>query len=418
MKGASLNGESPRRAREVNSERGDCVRAPEEDHPLIRTIVAAVAVTVLTTSLAHAQPPPRREATSLERDGWTLLGSQVVTGRGDRDVIEVAPYQGRFNQISLRVADSDLELFELTVTFGNGERWSPRLRHFFREGSRTHQIDLPGDDRMIRRIELTYGNLPGGGRARVEVYARASARRPEPLPVVEAFDPRGWTLLGSQTLSRRRDREVISVGPYKGRFDQLTMVVRDGDLELLDLNVVFRNGTSWSPRLRHFFREGSSTRVIDLPGSDRRIDRIELTYAKIHGRGRARVEIHGRDSGRYHSPRIVPVRWNNQGWTFLGTTTVEGRRDRDRLEISNDQRFSKLMFVVSGSDVEIFDALVTFNNGETFASTWRTRFTEGTRTAPVDLPGRLRGIRSIDFRYGNLPGGGRANVEVWALGPG
>jgi hypothetical protein len=380
---------------------------------------AAIVVTSLSVPTAHAQPPPRGEGQQLfDRTGWTLLGSRTVNGRADRDVVDVGPYQGRFDQITLLVLDSDLELFDLTVVFGNGERWSPRLRHAFREGSRSHSIDLPGDDRMIQRLELAYGKLSRGRPASVEVYGRASGRRPHQASPPAVFDHRGWTLLGSQTVSGRRDRDVIRVGPYSGGFDQLTMSVHDSDLELLDFKVVFRNGTSWSAPVRHVFREGSRTRVIDLPGNDRIIKRIELSYANLPGSGRARVEVYGRDARRPPPPPVTSVRWNSQGWTLLGKTTVDGWRDRDRLQIATGQPFSKLMFVAGGSDVEIFDAVVTFTNGEKFAATWRTLFREGTRTAPIDLPGRQRGIESIDFRYGNLPGGGRASVEVWALSSG
>jgi hypothetical protein len=40
----------------------------------------------------------------------------------------------------------------------------------FKEGSRTRVVDLPGDDRVIKAINLRYKNLPGGGRAKVEVW--------------------------------------------------------------------------------------------------------------------------------------------------------------------------------------------------------------------------------------------------------
>ena len=32
----------------------------------------------------------------------------------------------------------------------------------------------------------------------------------------------------------------------------------------------------------------------------------------------------------------------------------------------------------------------------------------------LPLPGKLRKIKSVDFAYSNLPGGGRAQLEVWA----
>jgi hypothetical protein len=42
----------------------------------------------------------------------------------------------------------------------------------FGKGTATRDIDLPGDRRGIKKVELKYGNLPGGGRAQVEVWAR------------------------------------------------------------------------------------------------------------------------------------------------------------------------------------------------------------------------------------------------------
>ena len=31
----------------------------------------------------------------------------------------------------------------------------------------------------------------------------------------------------------------------------------------------------------------------------------------------------------------------------------------------------------------------------------------------IDLPGGGRAIRRVEFRYGNLPGGGKAQIELW-----
>lgn len=72
----------------------------------------------------------------------------------------------------LVVVDSDLEMIELTVKFARGEPFRPEVNQFFRENTRTRAIDLPGDDRVIKWIEFRYRNLPGGGRARVQMWAK------------------------------------------------------------------------------------------------------------------------------------------------------------------------------------------------------------------------------------------------------
>jgi hypothetical protein len=102
--------------------------------------------------------------------GWTKLGEREVNGRADHDRIDVGRYEGKFSKLTLYVEKSDLELLDLEITFGNGQKFHPTVRHVFKEGSRTRVVDLPGDDRMIKAINLRYKNLPGGGRAKVEVW--------------------------------------------------------------------------------------------------------------------------------------------------------------------------------------------------------------------------------------------------------
>jgi hypothetical protein len=106
------------------------------------------------------------------------------------------------------------------------------------------------------------------------------------------WNNKGWVKLGERTVDGRTDRDTIHVGRYEGRFSKLTIAVEDNDLEMLDFTVTFTNGERFRPRLRHYFREGSSTRVIDLPGHTRTIQRIDMTYRNVR-RGRAVVEVWG-----------------------------------------------------------------------------------------------------------------------------
>ena len=73
-----------------------------------------------------------------------------------------------------RVDVADLELFNVRIVFANGDVYSPETRLYFREESRSRQIDLPGEARAIRRIEFAYKSVRGGGdgRAEIHVYGR------------------------------------------------------------------------------------------------------------------------------------------------------------------------------------------------------------------------------------------------------
>jgi hypothetical protein len=90
----------------------------------------------------------------------------------DRDVIKVGRDDGRFSVIKLKAEHSALELFDVNVVFGDGTSFSPGTRLVFGQGSWSRTIDLPGGNRTIRRVEFRYGNLPGGGRAQLELWAR------------------------------------------------------------------------------------------------------------------------------------------------------------------------------------------------------------------------------------------------------
>lgn len=262
----------------------------------------------------HREPPPpvvRDHRTSRwDSRGWVLLGEQRVNGNADRDIIRVGARAGVYSQLMLVVEDSDLRLNDIIIQYDNGRKHSPRVKHEFREGQRTRPIDLRGEARVIRDIELRYGNLPGGGRATVQVWGRDTgggvtrAPTPPPPPVVRdhrdrdrdrrgGWDTRGWVMLGEQWVSGKSD--FIRVGARQGTFTRLMMVVEEGDLQLNDIIIEYDNGRKHSPRVAHFFKEGQRTQAIDLRGDARVIKRIELRYANVGAGRRAKVSIWGRE---------------------------------------------------------------------------------------------------------------------------
>lgn len=117
--------------------------------------------------------PPRPAGPDADLTGWTRLGTRAVSFRAEKDVID-ARGEGAFRRILFRVEDGDIEMFDVTVIFGNGQRFSPATRLVFNPESRSRVIDLPGAARTIRRVEFTYRSIAGGreGRATVTLYGR------------------------------------------------------------------------------------------------------------------------------------------------------------------------------------------------------------------------------------------------------
>jgi hypothetical protein len=109
---------------------------------------------------------------SSSQAGTTVLGEATVDFRTDHDVIAVGRYEGFFRSLSFQVEKNDVELFNLVVVYGNGEREKIGTRLVFKEGSRSRIVDLHGGKRRITSIEFTYRTVGErhDGRARVVVY--------------------------------------------------------------------------------------------------------------------------------------------------------------------------------------------------------------------------------------------------------
>jgi hypothetical protein len=112
-------------------------------------------------------------ASAMSAQDWDRLGSREVDFKTDRDTIEVGSKGGPYKQLRLVVKGAPIELYDMVVTFGNGEKFKPELRRRFDEGSTSHVIDLPGDKRNIRRIDFRYRSInKREGKAVVTVDAR------------------------------------------------------------------------------------------------------------------------------------------------------------------------------------------------------------------------------------------------------
>ena len=106
------------------------------------------------------------------RNGYTYLGERWVDGGLDHDAIAVGHRDGRWNSIMIVVENAPAEVYDMIVTFGDGEKFDPKMRLTFGPDTTSRMIDLPGRNRVIRRVDFHYGNIRGAGKAKVELWAR------------------------------------------------------------------------------------------------------------------------------------------------------------------------------------------------------------------------------------------------------
>jgi len=119
-----------------------------------------------------ASAPTQSVAGHPDMEGWRSLADAWVSGQFERQIIRVGKPEGRLSRVTLVVMNGNLEVGDVVLQFGDGRRWSPGLRHSFGDGSRSRAIDLPGNVRFIRGVELVHGAVSAGGRARVEIWGQ------------------------------------------------------------------------------------------------------------------------------------------------------------------------------------------------------------------------------------------------------
>ena len=382
-------------------------------------------VSVVLAAAAMAAPKTASAQPAWDSRGWVMLGERTVNGHFDHDRIEVGRIEGKFSKLTVVVENSDLEMIDFKIQFADNTDYHPTVNQMFREGTRTRVIELPPGEHTIKYLDFKYKNTPGGGNAKVGVWAwkigdGAAGGAPPPPPPAASWDSHGWTMLGERVVNGhgREDHDRIEVGRYEGKFSKMTVVVQDADLEMLDMTVKFGRGEPWHPQMNFFFREGTRTRVIDFPGDDRSIKYIDFKYRNVPHEGHAKVQVWAKAEAAA-PPAGTPWHFESRGWEMLGEREVHGhgREDTDKIEVGREMgKFKKLTVVVLDSELEMIDFSIKFKHGEPFHPAISYFFREGTRTKVIDLSddGRDRTIQWIEFKYRNLPGERHAKVQVWA----
>lgn len=104
--------------------------------------------------------------------GNVFLGERAVDFRAEHDAIGVGGYDGWFRAFSFEVERNNIELFDMVIIYGDGQRERIGTRLIFDAGTRSRVINLDGGKRRIRSIEFSYKTIGSWleGRARIRVY--------------------------------------------------------------------------------------------------------------------------------------------------------------------------------------------------------------------------------------------------------
>src|SRR4030095_2521405 len=119
--------------------------------------ICVLSSVVLLLSVSFAASAQRHRDDDRHRgDGrWERLGDSRVDGRNDHDNIRVNK-GGGFRAIRFFVQGGEIEFRRVVVHFENGADTDVEVRDRIRRDGTTRSIDLPGDQRRIRSVEVWY----------------------------------------------------------------------------------------------------------------------------------------------------------------------------------------------------------------------------------------------------------------------
>ena len=252
-----------------------------------------------------------------------------------------------------------------------------------------------------------FGPGAGGGRPSQPVFGFTGA------PVGK------WELLGTQSVGFGNDRDSIRVGRQEGGFRRILLRVRENDIDLQSVRVIYGNGEPDNLAFRQIIRAGGTSGPLDLRGDVRAIERIDMTYrSNPNRRGQAIVEVwglHAEGGGGFG-----PGPGGRPGLVLLGEQTVGFGVDRDVIRISHgedfyrrERPFRNLHIAAERNDVHLMSIRITYLNG--FAENWSIdRLIRAGSETVIDLRGDRSYLRQIEMVYRSRPSfKGQAVVRVF-----
>ncbi|MBC7873650.1 MAG: hypothetical protein H7Y01_06630 [Ferruginibacter sp.] len=106
----------------------------------------------------------------------------------------------------------------------------------------------------------------------------------------------GWRFLGDKSVGFGVDHDVLHFGNWSDDVRRIKLRITDGPLKMYSMTIHFDNGSTQSVSLRFRFAQESESKIIELDGGLRHLDKIEFSYeTKGFARGKSRVAVWGTD---------------------------------------------------------------------------------------------------------------------------
>lgn len=233
-------------------------------------------------------------------EGHVLLTRANVGFGTDRDRLPVPSNIGKFDRIRMCITGNDIDLIDLKVAFSGGKVMELPFAGPIKAGYRTEPMSLKGDY-FIDGIDVTYKRKEGAvGTAGVEIWGEVSEKWIDQES--ELFND-GWVRLTSGAavgfVGFETDRTAVRA--HKRGFRQVRLVVKDRDITLDYLDLIFADGTSQKiSGERKRIEPNAGFGPVNVQGGPKIIKEVEARYRSrffdrtAKGNDRATVEVWGK----------------------------------------------------------------------------------------------------------------------------
>lgn len=266
---------------------------PQAEEPLRIAARKRRGVRTRRTSPEASDTPPGKAT----NNGEVLFGSQTVSFLVDRDIIRVGPEIGKFDRLRFRVLGNDIYVDSLVVVYDDGTSETLLTDARVNRNRKTSWMDLrPGS--FIKEVRLVYRSKPNvKGTARVEVFGEYADGWLGPEGEARKYND-GWVLLGTDTAGMvGYDKVTIKVGKNDGGYKKLRVSVKDRDITLRNLTVVYADGEKDDVATkRRRVKAESDFGPLELKKED--------SISEIRGRWRSRTLSTSRRSRAYATVQV------------------------------------------------------------------------------------------------------------------
>ena len=100
----------------------------------------------------------------------------------------------------------------------------------------------------------------------------------------------GWVKLGTQTVSLDVDYDELSIAEANETFNHLKFKVSKAPVYIWKVNIMYSDNTSEGHIIKRHFKKGDASRILDLVGYQRKIEKIIFNYTR-RNTGKQQAEL-------------------------------------------------------------------------------------------------------------------------------